>query len=191
MALRADEITDLYDLANAKGLVLLEALKTAFAPGFQRMVAIARGGTIGSIRSVDATFTKLIRTGREVDSPVGGAITELAVRLLSPAAPGVVLSDRTGVVAPRRDHTPVGGAHRRRDHPVGGGAVSELAVVVVTPAPQPVVGLDPARSVVGESDGSPRAGADRGGDPALARGAVADLADVAAAPAPELSLIHI
>ncbi len=78
MALRADEITDLYDLANAKGLVLLEALKTAFAPGFQRMVAIARGGTIGSIRSVDATFTKLIRTGREVDSPVGGAITELA-----------------------------------------------------------------------------------------------------------------
>ena len=78
MALRADEVVELYELANDKGLVLFEALKTAFAPGFQRMVAIARGGTIGSIRSVDATFTKLISSGREVDSPVGGAITELA-----------------------------------------------------------------------------------------------------------------
>lgn len=78
MALHADEVVGLYDLADEKGVVLLEALKTAFAPGFQRMVAIARGGSIGSIRSVDATFTKLIRAGREVDSPVGGAITELA-----------------------------------------------------------------------------------------------------------------
>ena len=78
MALRVEEASELYALADARGLVLLEALKTAFAPGFQRMVAIARSGTIGSIRSVDATFTKLIRTGREVDSPVGGAITELS-----------------------------------------------------------------------------------------------------------------
>ncbi|MFT3888588.1 MAG: Gfo/Idh/MocA family oxidoreductase [Arachnia sp.] len=78
IALHAAELPELYALADAKGLVLLEALKTAFAPGFQRMIAIARSGTIGSIRSVDATFTKLIRSGREVDSPAGGAITELA-----------------------------------------------------------------------------------------------------------------
>ena len=78
IALHVEEASALYELADARGVVLLEALKTAFAPGFQRMVAIARGGTIGSIRSVDATFTKLIRHGRELDSPVGGAITELS-----------------------------------------------------------------------------------------------------------------
>lgn len=78
MALRPEQVDELHDLAERNNLVLLEALKTAFAPGFQRMVAIARGGTIGSIRSVDATFTKLIPSGREREAPDGGSITELA-----------------------------------------------------------------------------------------------------------------
>ena len=77
VALSVPELEDLYALADARSLVLLEAMKTAFAPGFQRMVAIARSGTLGSIRAVDATFTKLITEGRELDSPVGGALTEL------------------------------------------------------------------------------------------------------------------
>ncbi len=58
--------------------MLLEAIKTAFAPGFQRMIAIARMGEIGTIRSVDATFTKLVASGRELDPDEGGSISELA-----------------------------------------------------------------------------------------------------------------
>jgi len=77
MALSVEELQGLYALADERSLVLLEAVKTAFAPGFQRMVAIARSGTIGTIRAVDATFTKLIDGGREVVSPVGGALSEL------------------------------------------------------------------------------------------------------------------
>ncbi|SHI73350.1 choline-phosphate cytidylyltransferase [Tessaracoccus bendigoensis DSM 12906] len=78
MALSVAELEQLSTLADERSLVLLEALKTAFAPGFQRMVAVARSGTIGSIRSVSATFTKLVRSGREVEGPEAGALSELA-----------------------------------------------------------------------------------------------------------------
>lgn len=77
MALTAEELRDLFALADRHSVVLLEALKTAFAPGFQRMVAIAKGGMIGTIRAVDATFTKLVRSGRELEADSGGALSEL------------------------------------------------------------------------------------------------------------------
>jgi choline-phosphate cytidylyltransferase len=78
MTLSAAETTELFELAADKGLVLLEAVKTAFSPGFQRMVAVARSGSIGQIRSVDATFTKLVAKGRELETAEGGSISELA-----------------------------------------------------------------------------------------------------------------
>lgn len=78
MTLSASETQSLFDLANERGLVCMEAVKTAFAPGFQRMVAVARSGSIGQIRSVDATFTKLVPGGRELEGPDGGSISELA-----------------------------------------------------------------------------------------------------------------
>src|SRR5699024_4344528 len=56
----------------------LEALKTAYSPGFQRLVAVARSGSIGEIKSVDATFTKLVDQGRELDPAHGGSVSELA-----------------------------------------------------------------------------------------------------------------
>lgn len=69
---------ELFELAAARGVVLLEAVKTAFSPGFQRMVAVARSGSIGRVRSVDATFTKLVSSGRELTGHDGGSISELA-----------------------------------------------------------------------------------------------------------------
>lgn len=78
MTLTRAQTAELFDIAAERGVVLLEAVKTAFAPGFQRMVAIARSGSIGQIRSVDATFTKLVDHGRELEGPDGGSISELA-----------------------------------------------------------------------------------------------------------------
>ncbi len=78
MALTKAETQDLYSLALQHNVVLVEAIKTAFSPGFQRMVAVARSGSIGKVRSVDATFTKLVDEGRELQAPDGGSITELA-----------------------------------------------------------------------------------------------------------------
>jgi glycerol-3-phosphate cytidylyltransferase len=78
LALTRAEAEDLYAVAEQHQVVLLEAIKTAFSPGFQRMVAVARSGSIGQVRSVDATFTKLVNAGRELEGPDGGAISELA-----------------------------------------------------------------------------------------------------------------
>ena len=78
MTLSKRATQELYDLAAGRQVVLVEAIKTAFAPGFQRMVAVARIGTIGTVRSVDATFTKLVSQGRELQGEDGGSISELA-----------------------------------------------------------------------------------------------------------------
>ena len=78
MTLSQDQTADLFERAAKAGVVLLEAVKTAFSPGFQRMVAVARSGSIGRVRSVDATFTKLVGSGRELHGEDGGSISELA-----------------------------------------------------------------------------------------------------------------
>ncbi|MFT4108566.1 Gfo/Idh/MocA family oxidoreductase [Propionicimonas sp.] len=78
VALTRADAEELYARADAAGVVLLEALKTAFLPGFQRMIGVARSGSIGDIRAVDATFTKLVPSGRELEGPDGGSLSELA-----------------------------------------------------------------------------------------------------------------
>ena len=58
MVLKKAEAIELFALAKELNLVLLEAIKTAFAPGFIRLVSLAKSGLIGEIKNVDATFTK-------------------------------------------------------------------------------------------------------------------------------------
>jgi glycerol-3-phosphate cytidylyltransferase len=69
-----------YRLAREKNLVLLEAIKTAYAPGFIRLISLAKSGQIGEIKSVVANFTKLVSGNlRELDPlECGGSVTELA-----------------------------------------------------------------------------------------------------------------
>lgn len=80
LVLRARQAEEVYQLAKDKGLVLLEAIKTAYAPGFLQLLAIARSGRIGHIRDVEASFTKLVagdlRELRREEN--GGSVTELA-----------------------------------------------------------------------------------------------------------------
>jgi len=80
MALTEADVTRMQKAADEAGVVLMEAIKTAYSPGFQRMVAVARSGSIGDIRSVDATFTKLTAGDvRELDPEQdGGSLAELA-----------------------------------------------------------------------------------------------------------------
>lgn len=77
------QTTELYNLAKEKKLVILEAIKTAYAPGFIRLISVAKSGLIGEIKNIDATFTKLIEKDdkyiREFDKEQGGgSVTELA-----------------------------------------------------------------------------------------------------------------
>ncbi len=79
--LKKNEAEELFELASAQKLVLMEAIKTAYAPGFLNMIAIAKSGKIGKIYDIEGAFTKLVAPGakaREYDRMVGGSFTELA-----------------------------------------------------------------------------------------------------------------
>ncbi|MCR4924785.1 MAG: Gfo/Idh/MocA family oxidoreductase [Clostridiales bacterium] len=77
---------ELYALARENKCVLLEALKTAYCPGFNQLLGLARSGVIGSIRDVEATFTRLTNDGgREKEDEVfGGGWTEYGSYVLLP-----------------------------------------------------------------------------------------------------------
>lgn len=80
--LRVELFDELSALAASKGLVFMEAIKTAYCPAFIRLVSAAKSGVIGEIKSVKATFTKLMEGNagsREFNKEeAGGSFTELA-----------------------------------------------------------------------------------------------------------------
>ncbi len=81
ITLSVKETTELYELARKNKVVLYEAIKTAYAPAFSRLIALAKSGIIGQIKDVDATFTKLLldKSLREFSKEqAGGSVTELA-----------------------------------------------------------------------------------------------------------------
>lgn len=83
ITLSIKETKELYEIAKERGLVLLEAIKTAYVPGFTRLISVAKSGLIGEIKNIDATFTKLIEKEdkyiREFDyNQIGGSMTELS-----------------------------------------------------------------------------------------------------------------
>ena len=80
LVLSSEQAKEVYQIALEKNLVVLEAIKTAYAPGFIRLVSVAKSGLIGQIKNVDATFTKLVKGNlRELQSQTaGGSMTELA-----------------------------------------------------------------------------------------------------------------
>ena len=87
MVLHENEARELFDLAQQTGLVMMEAIKTAYAPGFLSLLAVAKSGRIGDIYDIEATFTKLVTDSagaREYDKKVGGSFTELASYPLLP-----------------------------------------------------------------------------------------------------------
>ena len=81
-----ERAVELYDLAKKNKCVLLEAIKTAYCPGFSQLIGLARSGVIGSIRDVEATFTRLTNpAGRDqCDDVHGGGFTEYGTYTLLP-----------------------------------------------------------------------------------------------------------
>ena len=87
MVLKENEARELYAIAKEKGLILFEAIKTAYCPGFDKILGVAGSGIIGSIRNIEACFTKLEgKNTRELtDTRYGGSFTELGSYVLLPA----------------------------------------------------------------------------------------------------------
>ena len=59
LALKKEQTVELFRLAEEKGLILMEALKTAYSLAYQRLIVLVKSGRIGKIVSVDATCTSL------------------------------------------------------------------------------------------------------------------------------------
>ncbi len=86
MALRKSQAEELFEYAKEQGLILFEGIKTAYCPGFTRLLGIACSGMIGTIRNVEACFTKLENPShRELtDERYGGSFTELGSYVMLP-----------------------------------------------------------------------------------------------------------
>lgn len=79
MTLKAIEIKELFELADRNDLLIMEAIKTVYSPGFQRLVEISKSGLIGEIKDIEACFTKLSSGEiRELNpNNDGGSVNEL------------------------------------------------------------------------------------------------------------------
>lgn len=59
LALNARQTKELFALAGQNHMVLMEAIKTAYATAYNRLLLLLKGGSIGKIVSIDATCTSL------------------------------------------------------------------------------------------------------------------------------------
>ena len=86
MVLQRGQAEELFTFAKEKGLILFEGIKTAYCPGFHKLLGIACSGIIGSVRNVEACFTKLENPeSRELtDAVYGGSFTELGSYVMLP-----------------------------------------------------------------------------------------------------------
>ncbi len=86
MAFTKAETEELYRLADEKDRVLLEGIRTAYTPGFQQMMNVARSGKIGDIVDVEACFTRLADpiSRERTDARYGGSYLEFGGYALLP-----------------------------------------------------------------------------------------------------------
>ncbi|MCM1154153.1 MAG: Gfo/Idh/MocA family oxidoreductase [Ruminococcus flavefaciens] len=86
ICLKRTQAEEVFRLARERGLVLFEGIKTAYCPGFAKLLGIACSGAIGNIRGVEACFTKLEDENKRelVDNVYGGSFTELGSYCLLP-----------------------------------------------------------------------------------------------------------
>lgn len=59
IVLSANQFDELSEIAKAKGLILMEAIKTAYSMAYNRLILLLKGGKIGRVVSVDAICTSL------------------------------------------------------------------------------------------------------------------------------------
>ena len=85
MGLNKSDIQQMLSVADDKKLVCMEAIKTAYCAGFERILDIVKSGVIGKVRDVEAAFSKIsVAAGREMWGASGGSFTELASYCLLP-----------------------------------------------------------------------------------------------------------
>lgn len=88
MVLKGEEAKELFALAEEKGVILMEANKTAHCPAFNHLMVMIKTGVIGEVVDIEASLSKLWndkKSLREFDpEQAGGSLYELGSYPLLP-----------------------------------------------------------------------------------------------------------
>ncbi len=87
LVLNGNEARELFTLAEKKGVVLMEANKTAHAPAFNHLITMIKSGAIGEVVDINVSESKLWgeKFTRELDpSQAGGSMYEMGSYPLLP-----------------------------------------------------------------------------------------------------------
>ena len=78
MVLNGVQAKELFGLAEQKGVILMEANKTAHCPAFNHLMVMIKSGVIGEVVDIEASLSQLLdKNGREFDpEQAGGALFE-------------------------------------------------------------------------------------------------------------------
>ncbi|MBR2507698.1 MAG: adenylyltransferase/cytidyltransferase family protein [Bacilli bacterium] len=73
-----DKAKELIELADSKNLVIMEGLKTAYCPAFNKLISIAKSGLVGNIINVEAKFTQILADDLDTQIKIaGGSVVSL------------------------------------------------------------------------------------------------------------------
>ena len=80
------EAEELFALAERQRCILMEGIKTAYCPGFIKLLEVVQSGVIGELCNIETCFTKLENSNsRELtDIKYGGSFTELGSYVILP-----------------------------------------------------------------------------------------------------------
>ncbi len=86
MVLKKSQAEELFLYAKQQDVILFEGIKTAYCPGFSKMLGMACSGMIGTVCNIEACFTKLEnKKNRELtDLRYGGSFVELGSYVMLP-----------------------------------------------------------------------------------------------------------
>lgn len=78
MVLNGEQAKELFEQAEQKGVILMEANKTAHCPAFNHLMVMIKSGVIGEVVDIEASLSQLLdKNGREFDpEQAGGALFE-------------------------------------------------------------------------------------------------------------------
>ena len=70
LSLSSEEVEELFEIAQEKRVILFDAQKTAYCPGYKRMISCSKSGKIGDVVNVESTITKIVKSGNVYDSTI-------------------------------------------------------------------------------------------------------------------------
>lgn len=86
LVLNKDKAVELFEMAKKREKILMEAVKTAYCPGFKGILSLIKEGRIGDVVDVEVCMTQINNSDSKViwDEKNGGSFTEFGTYALLP-----------------------------------------------------------------------------------------------------------